>query len=368
MNDHATLHEKWDKRPSAEVASLLTHCIAGNLVENDPDQRTDAVDPDLVFGKHLEPNQFFAIKALLREHMDLFPSAEHPIGVANVEPLRIDTANAKPIWQPARRMPQKEREIISAEIKKLIDQGLIEPSRSPWASPVVLVPKNTDPPSWRMCGDYRRLNTVVVEPKYCMLLISDILDSMGGGRYFTTIHLVQGYNQILVHEDSRDKLSVITEAGKFRYKVLPFGVNLASSIFQQTMNTLSGDMLNRDVSIYVDDLAINSTTFDEHLAKLRRVFQRLREANFTVNVKKSRFAMPSAKILGFIVNEAGISQDSAKPKAVRDYPKPVTVTELRSFLGLFSFYRMFIDGFARIANPLTQMYAGSNVTKTQKLI
>ena len=368
MDDHVKFHDKWEDSGNLECESLLTHCVVGNFVENDPDVKRDALDSDnLAIGKQLEPAEIFALKALLREYMDLFPSEEHPIGIARVEPLRIDTGNAKPIWQPARRLPQREREIVSKEIQRLLDQGIIEPSRSPWQSPVVLVPKNTDPPTWRMCGDYRRLNTAVVEPKFCMPLISDILDSMKGGRYFTTIDLVQGYNQIPIHEDSRDKLSIITEAGTYRYKVLPFGVNLASSVFQQTMNTLFGDMLNRDVSIYVDDLAISSATFEEHLGKLRRVLQRLRETNFTVNVKKSKFAMSSAKILGFIVNEGGISQDPAKVEAVRNYPKPMTVTEIRSFIGLCSFYRMFIEHFAKIADPLTKLYAGPKVKKTTRL-
>ena len=127
------------------------------------------------------------------------------------------------------------------EIKKLLDQGLIEPSRSPWQSLIVLVPKNTDSPSWRSYGDFRKLNEVLFEPKLALPRIMDIIDDMAGARYFTTLDLVAGFNQLPIHEDSRNRLSIITEIGTYQYKVLPFGINQASAVFQQTMNTWFGN-------------------------------------------------------------------------------------------------------------------------------
>ena len=129
----------------------------------------------------------------------------------------------------------------------------------------------------------------MIEPKFAMPRITDIIDDMTESKFSTTLDSVAGFNRILVHHDSRDKISIITECGTFRYEVLPFGINQASTVFQQTMTTLFADILGRDVSMYVDDLIIGQKNFDDHLQAMKRVLKRLYDANFTVNLNKCKF-------------------------------------------------------------------------------
>lgn len=152
-----------------------------------------------------------------------------------------------------------------------------------------------------------------------------------------------GFYQIPVRENSREKLSVTTTAGTFRPTVLLFATNCSAAIFQQTMVEILGDILGKDLaSIYIDDLCLGYVTFAEHLEALETVFQRLRAANLTLNIKKCKFAANKVKLSGFVIDESGIHQDPAKTRAITEYPLPVTVNDVLSFVGMVLLYRIFI--------------------------
>jgi hypothetical protein len=288
---------------------------------------------ELNYGSHLKFDELGAMKRLITKYKDLFPKAEVPIGQAKVKPVEFNTGDAKPVWQPVRRLAQKEKEYVKEQVEEMQRNSIIEPSRSPWQSPIHLVKapeKPGTPAQYRIVGDYRKLNEVLLESRYPLPLIPDLLDQLKGSRYFTTLDLTQGFHQILVAKSSSDRLSITTTSGTFRPWVLPFGTNCSAAIFQQTMHEIFGDLLGKDLtSVYIDDIAFGQVTFHKHLQALERVFQRLRDANLTVNVKKCHFAMPQVKLLGFILSESRIAQDPDKIKSVKKWPRPVTVTDVR---------------------------------------
>ena len=179
---------------------------------------------ELSYGKHLEPDQLLAVKKLILKHENLFGTEEIPIGQAKVKPIEfVVMPDSKPVWQPVRRISPKERDFVQKEIDQMLKDGRLEPSRSPWQSPIHLAPKGPD--NKRLVEDYRKLNEVLVEPKYPIPLISDILDQLKGSRYFTTFDMTSGFQQLPVAEKSRDYLSIITTAGTFRSTTMPYGIN-----------------------------------------------------------------------------------------------------------------------------------------------
>ncbi len=154
-------------------------------------------------------------------------------------------------------------EMVDKNMKQQCKDGRMEPSRSPWQSPIHLAPKGPD--AKRLVGDYKKLNEVLVEPKYPIPLISDVLDQLRGSNYFTTLDLTCGFQQLPVAESSRDILSLTTTSGTFRPRTLPYGTNCSGAIFQQTMIQIFGDLLGKHLSaIYIDDMSLGHVTFPEH--------------------------------------------------------------------------------------------------------
>ena len=368
--EHHRAHGTWKERETPEVGEVLLFSTTGNakalegaLMSKNPLLKID----ELSYGKHLEPDQLQAVKKLILKHENLFGTEEIPIGQAKVKPIEfVVMPDSKPVWQPVRRISPKEREFVQKEIDQMLKDGRLEPSRSPWQSPIHLAPKGPD--NKRLVGDYRKLNEVLVEPKYPIPLISDILDQLKGSRYFTTLDMTSGFQQLPVAEKSRDYLSIITTAGTFRPTTMPYGINSCAGLFQQTMIECFSDMLGKDlISVYIDDLCIGHENLHDHLRAIDKVLTRLGEKNFTLNLKKCKWAVPTVKLLGFVLSEQGIGQDPEKTRAIKEYPVPKTITDVRSFIGLASFYRMFIPKFSEISKPLTQLYSGSDVKKTARI-
>ena len=191
---------------------------------------------------------------------------------------------------------------------------------------------------------------------------------MSNCSFFTCIDLKSGFHPLPVAEECRDYLTMSTPAGNYRYRTLPMGIQSATALFQKTLNQVMGDLLFRHRIVFVNDIHISSQTFVEHLESLRLVLERLQNANFTLNADKCSFACPSAKILGYVVSQDGLAQDDSKVAAVRNYPVPETVTQLRTFVGMCSFYRIFISNFSKICAPLTDLYSGKHKpSKHQRL-
>ncbi|MCO5565158.1 hypothetical protein L7F22_018831 [Adiantum nelumboides] len=235
------------------------------------------------------------------------------------------------------------------QVNELLQKGHIQPSSSPFCSPVLLVQKKDG--SWHMCIDYRALNKITVKHKFSIPRIDDVLDRLQGASFFSRIDLKNGYHQIRVNPADVPKTSFRTTFGLYEFLVMPFGLTNAPATFNRMMDRIFRP-LRHCVETFFDDMIIFSKSEAKHMEHLRAVFEMLRKKRLVVNGKKSEFFMEEIHFLGHIVSKDGVRMDPAKIKAIQDWPETVNLHEVRSFLGLCSYYRRFIRFFAEIATPL----------------
>lgn len=268
----------------------------------------------------------------------------------------INTGSSVPIRaHPYRQSPAIEAS-IQKEIDKLLTDGVIEHSNSPWASPIVMVKKKDN--TWRMCIDYRKLNSVTVPDVYPLPAIDQMLYNMTSARVFTTMDLQSAYNQIMVAPEDQPKTAFVHRTGLYQYRRMPFGLRNAPATFQRFMNMMFGSADENMwiyVMVYLDDVIIFSATIDEHGNHLVRVLAIISRHGLKLKLSKCEFARTRVRYLGHVLDSNGVQVDPEKVAAVRAMPAPTKIVELQSFLGMVGYYRRFIAGFAKIAQPLVQL-------------
>ena len=258
-----------------------------------------------------------------------------------------------PVASHFRRIPPTQIQEVKEHIQMLLDKKIVRKSCSPYASPVVIVRKKDN--SIRLYVDYRQLNAKTVPDAYPLPRIDDSLDALGGARLFSTLDLASGYHQVAMKEEDIEKTAFTTPFGLFEYLRMPMGLNTAPATFQRLMQTTMNDLAFQILLVYLDDLLVYSRDFDEHLERLQVVFDRLREVGLKLNPKKCQLARSSVEYLGYTVSGSGISTSEGKISSVRNWKTPRTLRELRSFLGFASYYRRFVNGFAKLALPLNRL-------------
>ena len=292
-------------------------------------------------------------RKLLLEFRDIFAAKDEPLGQTNVVQHTIKT-EGEPIKCGYRRVPTGLKDEAIKEEERMKSLGVIEPSESPWAAPVVLVRKKDG--TLRYCIDYRRLNSVTKKDSYPLPNIQDCLDSLDGAKYFSSMDLCSGYWQVQLSEDAKDKTSFYgAGGGLWRFKVMPFGLCNAPATFERLMERVLGQLQWQICLCYIDDILIFSRTVVQHLEHLRTVFLRLRKAKLKLKPKKCHFFQRQVSFLGHIVSEDGVSMDPQKVLKIKDCPAPQDVHEVRSILGLFSYYRRFIPHFSETARPIIKL-------------
>ena len=272
----------------------------------------------------------------------------------------IETENASPIRLAPYRLPHAYRDTVKDELREMEQAGIIEPSSSPWAAPIIPVKKKDG--SMRLCVDYRRLNSVSRTDAYPMPRVDDLIDRIGGAKFITTLDLSKGYWQVPVREQDRPKTAFTSPQGLFQFRVMPFGLQGAPATFQRMMDSLLRG-LGDTTAAYLDDIVIHSETWEEHLQHIQAVLQRLREAKLTIKPKKCQFGMSNCTYLGHVVGNGQVKPEMAKVEAVRKFPQPKTKRQVRAFLGLTGYYRKFIPHFASIAAPLTDLTRRNRPTR-----
>ena len=270
--------------------------------------------------------------------------------------LRIETGEATPRASHPYRVPNKLQEGVRVEIEKLVELGIVVPSTSPWASPIVPVPKKDG--TVRVCVDYRRLNEVTTADPYYMSTMDEIVERVGQSRIMSKLDLSKGFYQVEVEAQSQGKTAFVSAAGKFEFVRMPFGLRNAPAIFQRLMDVVLRGCYDCSAP-YIDDIIVFSNTAEEHVQHLRRVLTALRRFGLTIKESKCQFGREKVEYLGHTIGGGQLAVPLHRAAAMADYIQPTTKKGLRSFLGAAGYYRQFVKGYANMSAVLTPLTAKS---------
>jgi len=337
---------------SAEIASsaLIDELVQGIECEADANRLETLLNllpqPECL----LDSDQRKSLNDLLDEFTDVFALKSSELGRTDLVQHSIELLDQRPIRQPPRPIPFALREKVAGMIHEYLERKLIRPSNSPYSNPIVLVRKKDG--SLRFCVDYRKLNSVTKKDAYPLPNIDATLLSIGTMKFAASLDCDGAYWQIGMSPDSVEKTAFPTPNGLYEWIVMPFGLTNAVATYQRFMERVMNGLIGKSLHVYLDDLLVLSQSWEEHLSNLRTVFERLRQAGVKLKPSKCRLVAKEIQFLGHILTSDGVKSDPSKVAAIKSYPIPMDVVELRRFLGLIGYYRKFIKGFALIAKPL----------------
>ena len=352
VNGYPTTLKKGSTLGHCSEVSSIMHRVR-NLVSA-PTELPESLKPFVLDAcRELPQSHKEEVKNLIARFQDIFETGDGTKGRTNIVEHRIDTGDARPIRQVPRRLPLAKREEAEKIVRDMERDGVIEPSKSPWISPVVLVKKKDG--TSRFCVDYRLLNSVTKKDSYPLPRIDDTLDTLVGCELFSTLDLKSGYWQVGLARGDREKTAFSIGTGLWQFTVMPFGLCNAPATFERLMETVLRGLSWETCLVYLDDVIVLGKSMKDHLKNLEQVFQRLREANLKLNPKKCSLFRRKVRFLGHVVSSEGVSVDPEKVAAIREWPVPKDKHDVRSFLGLCTYYRRYVLGFANIAKPLTRL-------------
>lgn len=336
-----------------EAQNIEEDLKEGSLIENKYFYQYKETERGTFHVGELSNEQHRKFKEFMSKHQRLFAWEPDDFGRTSTITHSIDTGDAAPIKQRFYRTSYQNQLFIKEEIQRLLKAGLIVPSNSQWTSPVVVVEKKNG--KKRLCVDYRKLNNVTKKDCYPLPRIDDMLETLSGARWFSSLDLASGFWQVELDPKDREKSTFITRFGTYEFTVMPFGLCNALATFQRLMDTVLRDILWQFVVVYIDDINVGSKTFEEHLSHLEQVFSRLEEAGLKLSPEKCFFFKDEIPFLGHIVSRTGIHTDPEKLKVIKEFPEPKDLTQLRGFIALASYYRKFVKNFSSIVEPLNRL-------------
>ncbi|GJR94118.1 putative reverse transcriptase domain-containing protein [Tanacetum coccineum] len=291
---------------------------------------------------------------IVRNFPEVFPEDLPGLPPTRQVEFQIDLIpGAAPVARAPYRLAPSEMKELSDQLQELSDKGFIRPSSSPWGAPVLFVKKKDG--SFRMCIDYRELNKLTVKNHYPLPRIDDLFDQLQGSSVYSKIDLRSGYHQLRVREEDIPKTAFRTRYGHYEFQVMPFGLTNAPAVFMDLMNRVCKPFLDKFVIIFIDDILIYSKNKKEHEEHLKAILELLKKEELYAKFSKCEFWLPKVQFLGHVIDSQGIHVDPAKIKSIKYWASPKTPTEIRQFLGLVGYYRRFIEGFSKIAKPMTKL-------------
>ncbi|GKD28114.1 putative reverse transcriptase domain-containing protein [Tanacetum coccineum] len=291
---------------------------------------------------------------IIRDFPKVFPEDLPGLPSARPVEFQIDLIpGATPVARAPYRLALSKMKELSEQLQELSDKGFIRPSSSPWGAPVLFVKKKDG--SFRMCINYRELYKLTVKNRYPLPRIDDLFDQLHGSSIYSKIDLRSGYHHLRVREQDIPKTAFRTRYGHYEFQVIPFGLTNAPAVFMDLMNRVCKPYLDKFVIVFIDDILIYSKDEKEHEEHLKVILELLKKEKLYAKFSKCKFWIPKVQFLRHVIDSRGIHVDPAKIESIKYWASPKTPTEIRQFLGLAGYYRIFIEGFSKIAKSMTKL-------------
>ena len=359
-SDICELHEvKVLRHADLETQQQETIQVKQHIAEEDKDTQNETNLPEGIdLGcSNLTTDQKERLQQFLFKWKDIFSKGITDLGNCDLVKHNIKLSDETTFKEPHRRIPPALFQEVREHLTEMIEAGTIRPSNSPYSSNVVIARKKDG--TIRFCIDFRKLNNKTVKDAYAIPRVEDTLHLLAGAKYFTKLDLRSGYWQVEINEKDKHKTAFqVGTLGFYEFNRMPFGLCNAPATFQRLMERCMGELNLRDCLIYLDDVIIFSSTFEKHIQSLESVFGRLKRHNLKLKASKCEFLRSSVTYLGHVVSENGIETDPEKTEAIKTWPLPTTVKDVRAFLGFTGYYRRFIKNYATIARPLNDLLVG----------
>ena len=351
-------------KPNQAICRFITSSMLQvEKKENQPTPQHVTVQQEIP--EHLQPlleslpediseNTKSMLQNLLTSYQDVFSKGPDDMGRTNLIQHDIKIKNSiEPTRLPPYRVGYHANKEIEKHVQELLDKDIIEPTTSPYSSPVILVGKKDG--TSRFVIDYRKLNKNTIVDAYPLPRIDDNLEALGGSKFFSIFDLLSGFWQVPLSPDARDKAAFCTRSGLYTWKSMPMGLAGSPSTFERLMEIVMKGLQWQTMLVYLDDIICFSTTEQEHIDRLKQILERLRNANLKIKVSKSKLLQKEVKYLGHIITRDGIQTDPDKIKAISNITIPRNVSEVRSFLGLAGYYRRYCQNYATIVKPICDL-------------
>ncbi|CAH1733045.1 unnamed protein product [Aphis gossypii] len=346
------------------IKSVNTYTKISNTITNNYDDKETLIDNEgtvINISQHLDKYQHKKVVELLKKFIHLFTTDTSYIKCANIDPCEIKLKQnyTDPKFNAPRRVSPQQREELKIQLDKLLNANIIRPITSKFAAPAFSV-KKKEKGSYRLVVSYKELNDRVETDQYPLPRTTDLLRALEGSKYFSSLDLNSGFFQLPVKEEDQDKLAFTSCHGLFTFTRIPQGLKVSSSIFQRKLNEAFSELLYKSLVIYIDDLASYGKDFEQALNNLNNALLIMDKLNFSLKTSKCFFFNNKIELLGHIITREGIKPMDKNTKAITEFKQPTTQKEVRSFIGMCSYYRKHVKDFAKIAHPLTELIKGDN--------